>query len=131
MATREETGSRDQTASRETLTAEMTRTAYQRRVVTHLSAAEVLQQAIAFFSARGYRAGYTGRPNQVYIIGKREGTLPRVTAEILVQTNVGRRASTLVSLSGFGPQLREHLAAFAEELRRHRRRSQEDPLEAS
>ncbi|MCM8745604.1 hypothetical protein NET03_03575 [Thermomicrobium sp. CFH 73360] len=109
--------------SRETLTAEMTQTAFQRRVVTHLNPDEVLERAIAFFSTRGYRAGRTGRPNQVYVIGKREGVLPRVTAEILVQPNVGRRRATLVTVSGFGPQLREHLAAFVQELRRERRLS--------
>lgn len=106
---------------RDELTAEMTRTAFQRRVVTRASPDEVLERAIAFFSERGYRAGRTGRPNQVYVIGKREGILPRVTAEILVQPNVGRRGVTLVTVSGFGPQLREHLAAFVAELRRERR----------
>ncbi len=113
----------DSSPSREALTAEMTRTAFQRRVVTHLQADEVLERAIAFFRTRGYRAGRTGRPNQVYVIGKREGVLPRVTAEILVQPNVGRRGATLVTVSGFGPQLREHLAAFVQELRRERRTS--------
>lgn len=106
--------------SREALTTEMTRTAFQRRVVTRLGPEEVLERAIAFFTARGYRAGRTGRPNQVYVIGKREGVLPRVTAEILVQPNVGRRGATLVTVSGFGPQLREHLSAFVQELRRER-----------
>ncbi|MCX7624245.1 MAG: hypothetical protein RMK01_08390 [Thermomicrobium sp.] len=105
---------------RRTLTAEMERTAFQRRVVTRASADEVLERAIAFFRARGYRAGRTGRPNQVFVMGKREGSLPRVTAEILVQPNVGRRGATLVTISGFGPQLREHLAAFAQDLRRER-----------
>ncbi len=106
---------------RDELTAEMTRTAFQRRVVTRASPEEVLERALAFFSQRGYRTGRTGRPNQIYVIGKREGLLPRVTAEILVQPNVGRRGVTLVTVSGFGPQLREHLAAFVQELRRERR----------
>ncbi len=109
---------------RERLTAEMTRTAFQRRIVTRADPDAVLERAIAFFSARGYRAGRTGRPNQVYVIGKREGDLPRVTAEILVHPNVGRRGITLVTVSGFGPQLREHLAAFVQELRRERRSDQ-------
>ncbi len=106
---------------RERLTAEMTRTAFQRRVVTRLDPDAVMQRAITFFTERGYRAGRTGRPNQVYVLGKREGDLPRVTAEILVQPNVGRRGVTIVTVSGFGPQLREHLAAFVQELRRERR----------
>jgi hypothetical protein len=107
--------------AREQLTVEMTRTTFQRRVVTRASPDAVLERAIAYFTARGYRAGKTGRPNQVYVMGKREGVLPRVTAEILVQPNVGRGRATLVTVSGFGPQLREHLAAFVEELRRERR----------
>ena len=106
---------------RDELTAEMTRTAFQRRVVTRASPDAVLERAISFFSERGYRAGRTGRPNQVYVLGKREGILPRVTAEILVQPNVGRGGVTLVTVSGFGPQLREHLAAFVQELRSERR----------
>ncbi|MCS7050840.1 MAG: hypothetical protein NZL87_04430 [Thermomicrobium sp.] len=108
---------------REAMTAEMTRTTFQRRVVTRLAPDDVLERAIAFFQARGYRAGRTGRPHQVYVIGKAEGTLPRVTAEILAQPNVGRGGVTLVTVSGFGPRLREHLAAFVQELRRERRSS--------
>jgi len=109
----------------EALTAEMTRTAFQRRVVTRASPEAVLERALAFFAERGYRTGRTGRPNQIYVIGKREGALPRVTAEILVQPNVGRRGVTLVTVSGFGPQLRQHLADFVRELR-HERRAESD-----
>jgi hypothetical protein len=112
---------RETQADREALTAEMTRTAFQRRVVTRASPEVVLERALAFFAERGYRTGRTGRPNQIYVIGKREGALPRVTAEILVQPNVGRRGVTLVTVSGFGPQLRQHLADFVRELRRERR----------
>ncbi len=115
------------TPDRRTLTDEMTKTAFQRKVVTRLAPEAVLERALSFFTARGYRAGRTGRPNQVYVLGKREGSLPRVTAEITVQPGVGRRGSTLVTISGFGPQLREHLAAFAEELRRERSPAQAEP----
>lgn len=106
---------------RAAVTAEMTRTAFQRKAVTHLSPDEALQDAIDFFSARGYRAGRTGRPNQMYIMGGREGILPRVNAEILAQGNVGKAKTTMLTISGFGERLREHLQAYTEHLREQRR----------
>jgi hypothetical protein len=99
------------------ITAEMTRTTFQRKAVARRPAEEVLDDAVAFFTARGYRAGRTGRPNQVYVMGGREGALPRVTAEILVQPNVGKAKTTLVSISGFGEQLAGHLRDYAASLR--------------
>uniref|UniRef100_A0A831TAB6 Uncharacterized protein n=1 Tax=Thermorudis peleae TaxID=1382356 RepID=A0A831TAB6_9BACT len=108
-------------AEREALSDEMARTAFQRKVVTPAAAEDVLADAIEFFRARGYRAGRTGRPNQVYVLGGREGILPRVTAEISIQPNVGKARATLVTISGFGPRLQEHLRAFAEHVRAKRR----------
>src|SRR5215207_3314557 len=99
------------------ITAEMERTAFQRKAVAREPATAVLDDAVAFFSARGYRAGRTGRPNQVYVMGGREGVVPRVTAEILVQPNVGKAKTTLVSISGFGEQLAGHLKDYAAHLR--------------
>lgn len=106
---------------RAALSDEMARTAFQRKVVTRVAAEDILADAIVFFRARGYRAGRTGRPNQVYVLGGCEGILPRVTAEISVQPNVGKARVTLVTISGFGPQLHEHLRAFAEHIRAQRR----------
>lgn len=73
--------------------AEMRRTAYQKKAVSRMSAAETLDYAINFFKERGYRAGRTGRPNQAFIMGGKEGLLPRVTGEIKVQTDVGKGKS--------------------------------------
>ena len=56
---------------------ELKRTAYQRKAVSRLPPAAVLDLAIAFFKEREYRAGRTGRPNQVFIMGKAEGGLHR------------------------------------------------------
>ena len=102
---------------RSRITAEMARTAFQRKVVARAPAAEVLDRAVAFFRERGYRSDRTGRPNQVYVMGGREGMLPRVTAEIMVQGNVGKAKATMVTISGFGEQLSQHLADFAASLR--------------
>jgi hypothetical protein len=99
------------------ITAEMARTAFQRKAVARAPAAEVMEAAIAFFTERGYRSGKAARPNQVYVIGGREGVLPRVTAEILVQANVGKGKVTMVTISGFGEQLSAHLADYAASLR--------------
>jgi hypothetical protein len=102
---------------RERATQEMTRTAFQRKAVSRQPAKAVLEDAIAFFTERGYRAGRTGRPNQVFVMGGREGTLPRVTAEILVQAGVGKTKTTLVTISGFGEQLSTHLKEYVAHLR--------------
>src|SRR3712207_4571749 len=64
------------------LDAELQRTAYQKKAVSKLPPAEVLAFAVAFFGERGYRAGRTGRPGQVFVMGKGEGLLPRVTGEV-------------------------------------------------
>lgn len=99
------------------LTDEMTRTAFQRKAVTREPANAVLDDAITFFTARGYRAGRAARPNQIFVMGGREGALPRVTAEILAQPNVGKSKATMVTISGFGEQLSEHLKAYVAHLR--------------
>jgi hypothetical protein len=103
------------------ITEAMARTTFQRKAVSREPAAVVLDDAIAFFAQRGYRAGRTGRPNQVYVIGGREGALPRVTAEILVQPNVGKAKTTLISISGFGEQLSGHLRDYAAHVRQRAR----------
>lgn len=109
------------------ITAEMARTAYQKKVVARAEASAVLDGAVAFFRARGYRSDRTGRPNQVYVMGGREGVLPRVTAEILVQPNVGKAKVTMVTISGFGEQLGAVLAEYAASLRPSRTPATREP----
>ncbi len=99
------------------ITAEMSRTAFQKKAVSRAPANEVMDAAIAFFKERGYRSGKTGRPNQVFVMGGREGVLPRVTAEILVQANVGKGKVTMLTISGFGEQLSADLADYVASLR--------------
>ena len=69
---------------------ELKRTAFQKKAVSRMPPAEVLDLAVAFFAERGYRAGRTGRPNQVFVMGQAEGILPRVTGEISARADVGR-----------------------------------------
>lgn len=97
--------------------AEMARTGYQKKVVSKLPPAKVLDHAIAFFAPRGYRAGRTGRPNQVFVMGKAEGVLPRVTGEISARSDVGKPGTTLVTLDAAGERLGPLMAEFAKDLR--------------
>ena len=78
---------------------ELKRTAFQKKAVSRLRPGEVLDLATAFFSERGYRAGRTGRPNQVFVMGKGEGILPRVTGEISARSDVGKPGVTLATLA--------------------------------
>ena len=100
---------------------EMTRTAFQRKAVSRIAANDVLELAIAFFKERGYRAGRTGRPNQVFVMGGAEGLLPRVTGEISARADVGRPGVTLVTMDGFGESLGPTMQAFYQELRNRRK----------
>ena len=97
--------------------AEMKRTAFQKKAVSRLPAAEVLDLAIAFFREHGYRAGRTGRPNQVFVMGTAEGSLPRVTGEIFARADVGRPGVTLVTLDAVGERLGPAMAEFRTSLR--------------
>lgn len=96
---------------------EMKRTAYQKKAVAALPAAEVLDLAIAFFKARGYRSARTGRPNQIFVMGGAEGGIPRVTGEVSARPDVGKPGTTLVTLDGFGERLGPALAEFNAHLR--------------
>lgn len=97
--------------------AEMRRTAFQKKAATPIPPAEVLDLAIAFFKERGYRAGRTGRPNQVFVMGGAEGGIPRVTGEVAARADVGKPGTTLVTLDGFGERLGPALAEFTARLR--------------
>lgn len=98
--------------------AEMRRTAYQKKAVSKLPASDVLDRAIAFFKEHGYRAGRTGRPNQVFIMGAAEGGLPRVTGEVAARADVGKPGTTLVTMDAAGERLGPAMAEFHAELRR-------------
>lgn len=100
---------------------ELRRTAYQKKVVSRLSPPDVLNLAIAFFSERGYRAGRTGRPNHVFLFGKAEGSLPRVTGEIAARADVGKPGTTLVTLDAAGERLGPTMEEFHRHLRAQRR----------
>ena len=97
----------------------MQRTAFQKKAVLKIPPAEALQFATTFLGERGYRAGPAARPGQIFVLGKAEGSLPRVTGEIRAQANVGKAGTTLVTLDGFGvklgPTLKELLAALRAE----------------
>lgn len=106
---------------RSALEQEMVRTAFQRKAVSRLPASDVLDLAIAFFAERGYRAGKTGRPNQVFVMGGREGLLPRVTGELSARADVGRPGVTLVTMDSFGSKLGPAMESFYQELRSRRK----------
>ncbi len=92
------------------MTREMERTTYVRKVITDLPAREVLAQAQAFFKEQGYRAGPSGTPNTVRVMGRAEGLLPSVLGEIGVRTT--SKGRTIVTLSGYGERLSERLQEF-------------------
>lgn len=108
------------TPDRQAIAAEMRRTAYQKKAVSRMSASETLDFAIAFFTERGYRAGRTGRPNQAFVMGGREGLLPRVTAEIKVQADVGKGKVTMVTMDATGENLAKAMEEFTTALRQKR-----------
>lgn len=114
-----------QPPSRADLEAEMQRTSFQRKAVSYSDLPETAEHAIEFFKSRGYRAGRTGRPNQVFVRGGREGVLPVVHAELLIQTNVGKGKVTMVTISGAGERLSAILQEYVDELRDEGRRTRQ------
>ncbi len=96
---------------------ELKRTAFQKKAVSRMPPAAVLDLAVAFFAERGYRAGRTGRPNQVFVMGKAEGILPRVTGEISARSDVGKPGITLVTLDAAGERLGPVMREFYTHLR--------------
>jgi hypothetical protein len=106
---------------RREMTAEMERTAFQRKAVSRRPARETLDDAIEFFKERGYRAGLSARPNQIYIMGGREGKIPRVNGDIRAQENVGKGKVTMLTLNGFGERLSKVMAEYVEHLRTQRK----------
>jgi hypothetical protein len=97
--------------------AELARTAFQKKAVSKLPPNEVLDFAISFFKEKGYKAGRTGRPNQVFVMGGREGLLPRVTGEVTARQDVGKAGTTLVTLDAAGERLGPMMGEFQKALR--------------
>src|SRR6478735_2520814 len=97
--------------------AELARTAFQKKAVSKLPPTEVLDFAISFFKEKGYKAGRTGRPNQVFVMGGREGLLPRVTGEVTARQDVGKAGTTLVTLDAAGERLGPMMGEFQKALR--------------
>ncbi len=106
-----------ETVDRAAMNAEMKRTAFQKNAVSKKRPAEVLEFAIAWFKERGYRAGHAARPNQVFVMGGREGILPRVTGEIAARADVGKPGTTLVTVDAAGERLGPSMAEFLKEMR--------------
>jgi hypothetical protein len=103
------------------LNEELKRTVYQKKAVSKLPPGEVLDLAIAFFQERGYRAGRTGRPNQVFVMGGAEGGLPRVTGEVTARPDVGKAGTTLVTMDAAGERLGPAMREFHASLRQIKR----------
>lgn len=101
----------------EAMHAEMRRTVYQKKAVSRLSGDETLDYAVGFFTDAGYRAGRTGRPGQMFIMGGKEGILPRVTGEVRIQPNVGKGRVTMVTMDSTGEKLQVVMKDFHQSLR--------------
>jgi hypothetical protein len=108
---------------RKQMTQEMERTAFQKKAVSRQPARETLADAIEFFKERGYKSGFSARPNQIYVMGGREGLIPRVNGDIRAQENVGKGKVTMLTLNGFGEQLSQTMAEYVEYLRKQRKPS--------
>ncbi|HEY7037045.1 MAG TPA: hypothetical protein VH482_37315 [Thermomicrobiales bacterium] len=109
------------------LNEELRRTAYQKKAVSKMAPGAVLDLAIAFFKERGYRAGRTGRPNQVFVMGGAEGGLPRVTGEVTTRSDVGKAGTTLVTMDAAGERLGPAMKEFHLSLRHAGRAAQSAP----
>jgi hypothetical protein len=111
----------------DTFNEEMQRTAYQKKAVSKIAPSAVLDLAIAYFKERGYRAGRTGRPNQVFIMGGAEGGLPRVTGEVTARPDVGKAGTTLVTMDAAGERLGPIMREFHLALRQQGRAQSKAP----
>jgi hypothetical protein len=101
----------------------MKRTTVLKTVILPLTPRAILDMARQYFKAQGYRALPAATPNNLMIRGGREGNLPSVIGEVAVQekrTVKGR--SSVVSLSGYGEQLGQHIGHFYDQLRAERQR---------
>lgn len=97
--------------------AEMERTAFHKKAVSRAPSREVFELAKMWFSARGYRVLQSGRPNQVFVMGGPEGSLPRVNGDILAVSNVGKGKVTMLTFNAVGEKLSVEMSDFVDELR--------------
>lgn len=111
----------DAAERRKQMTSEMERTAFQKKAVSRQPAQETLAGAVEFFKEKGYKSGFSARPNQVYVMGGREGIIPRVNGDIRAQENVGKGKVTMLTLNGFGEKLSETMGEYVEQLRKQRK----------
>ncbi|MEX2425521.1 MAG: hypothetical protein WD401_02045 [Thermomicrobiaceae bacterium] len=111
----------DAAERRRQMTTEMERTAFQKKAVSRQPARETLADAVEFFKERGYKSGFSARPNQIYVMGGREGIIPRVNGDIRAQENVGKGKVTMLTLNGFGETLSETMGEYVEQLRKQRK----------
>jgi hypothetical protein len=109
------------------INAEMARTAVQKKAVLKIPPKEALALASAFLSGHGYRSGPAARPDHIFVMGKAEGGIPRVTGEISARANVGKAGTTLLTVDGFGERLGPVLKQLIVELRAESKRRQTSP----
>jgi hypothetical protein len=106
------------------LSEEMKRTTVLKTVILPLPPRDIIALGRQYFSDQGYRALPASTPNNLMVRGGREGNLPSVIGEIAVQTKQTARGRTsVVSLSGYGERLSQHVEAFYQVLRAERQRA--------
>ncbi len=106
------------------LSDEMKRTTVLKSVILPLPPREIVALGRAYFTEQGYRALPASTPNNLMIRGGREGVLPSVIGEVAVQEKQTVRGRTsVVSLSGYGERLGQHILAFYELLRAERQKA--------
>ena len=111
-------------ATMDFINAEMARTVVQKKAVLKIPPGDALAFAAEFLKARGYKSGPAARPNHIFVLGKAEGAIPRVTGEIAARANVGKTGTTLLTVDGFGEQLGPTLTELIKELRAESKRRQ-------
>lgn len=105
---------------------ELQRTAFQKKAAIRIAADDTLDLAITFFREHGYRANRTGRPGHMFVMGDREGTLPRVFGEISARDNVGKPGTTLVTVDAAGEKLGPLMGEFLAFLRAENQRRRDE-----
>ncbi|HYH12028.1 MAG TPA: hypothetical protein VD789_06700 [Thermomicrobiales bacterium] len=107
--------------------AEMERTAFNKKAVSRAPQAEIFAFAKEWFQARGYRVMPSGRPNQIFVMGGAEGSLPRVNGDILAVSNVGKGKVTMLTFNSVGETLSSYMAEFVEVLRAQAKAARREP----
>jgi hypothetical protein len=113
--------------SRSQFDAEMARTAFHKKAVSRAPSREVFAYAREWFGERGYRVLASGRPNQIFVMGGPEGSLPRVNGDILAVANVGKGKVTMLTFNSVGEGLSARMAEFVEVLRAQAKAARREP----